>query len=66
MFSTMIIFPLLENIVYLILYLITAFKKIYLSMNSSITQLQTVHPCHTESRGALLLQIFEDISPTAS
>lgn len=47
-FSTMIIFPLLENIVYLILYLITAFKKFYLSMNSSLTQLQTVHSCHTD------------------
>lgn len=34
--------------VYLILYLITAFKKIYLSMNSSLTQLQTVHSCHTD------------------
>lgn len=56
MFSTMIIFPLLENIVYLILYLITPSLK-NLPMNSFITQLQTVQS-DTDSRGALLLQIF--------
>lgn len=58
----MIIFPLLENIVYLFLYLITAFQKIYLSMNSFITQLQTVHPWHRIKRCSITSNFWRHFS----